>query len=94
MVRRPHIGKTLVNDPELVFLNESAFGIGPAEAGGIREMVGEMENQGKTMFLQEFLDGIRVFNLGRFLLKFFEQLARNSVRRGTLRPQGVSAVHL
>lgn len=51
MKQRLHIAKSLVNDPELVFLDEPTIGLDPAGARDIRDMVREMERQGKTILL-------------------------------------------
>ena len=51
MKQRLHIAKALVNDPELIFLDEPTIGLDPGGARDIREMVREMERQGKTILL-------------------------------------------
>jgi ABC-2 type transport system ATP-binding protein len=51
MKQRLHIAKSLVNDPELVFLDEPTIGLDPAGARDIREMIREMEKWGKTILL-------------------------------------------
>jgi ABC-2 type transport system ATP-binding protein len=51
MKQRLHIAKSLVNDPELIFLDEPTIGLDPAGARDIREMVREMEKWGKTILL-------------------------------------------
>jgi ABC-2 type transport system ATP-binding protein len=51
MKQRLHIAKSLVNDPELIFLDEPTIGLDPAGARDIREMIREMEKWGKTILL-------------------------------------------
>jgi ABC-2 type transport system ATP-binding protein len=51
MKQRLHIAKSLVNDPELIFLDEPTIGLDPAGARDIREMIRQMESWGKTILL-------------------------------------------
>src|SRR5487761_387574 len=51
MKQRLHIAKSLVNDPELIFLDEPTIGLDPAGARDIREMIRQMEKWGKTILL-------------------------------------------
>ncbi len=51
MKQRLHIAKALVHDPELIFLDEPTIGLDPAGARDIRDMIREMERQGKTILL-------------------------------------------
>lgn len=51
MKQRLHIAKALIHDPELIFLDEPTIGLDPAGARDIRNMIREMENQGKTILL-------------------------------------------
>ncbi len=51
MKQRLHIAKALVNDPELIFLDEPTIGLDPAGARDIREMIREMERNGKSILL-------------------------------------------
>ena len=51
MKQRLHIAKALIHDPELIFLDEPTIGLDPAGARDIRDMIREMERQGKTILL-------------------------------------------
>jgi len=51
MKQRLHIAKALVHDPELLVLDEPTIGLDPGGARDIRNMVREMQNQGKTILL-------------------------------------------
>jgi len=51
MKQRLHIAKALVHDPELLVLDEPTIGLDPGGARDIRNMIREMQNQGKTILL-------------------------------------------
>lgn len=51
MKQRLHIAKALVHDPELLVLDEPTIGLDPGGARDIRNMVREMQKQGKTILL-------------------------------------------
>jgi len=51
MKQRLHIAKALVHDPEVLFLDEPTLGLDPAGARDIRNMIREMQKQGKTILL-------------------------------------------
>jgi len=75
MKQRLHIAKALVHDPELVFLDEPTIGLDPGGARDIRNMVREMKQDGKTIFLtthnmfeaDELCDRIAVISKGKIV---------------------------
>ena len=72
MKQRLHIAKALIHDPELVFLDEPTIGLDPGGARDIRNMVRQMKQEGKTIFLtthnmfeaDELCDRIAVISKG------------------------------
>jgi ABC-2 type transport system ATP-binding protein len=75
MKQRLHIAKALIHDPELVFLDEPTIGLDPGGARDIRNMVRQMKEEGKTIFLtthnmfeaDELCDRIAVISKGRIV---------------------------
>jgi ABC-2 type transport system ATP-binding protein len=75
MKQRLHIAKALIHDPELVFLDEPTIGLDPGGARDIRNMVREMKQEGKTIFLtthnmfeaDELCDRIAVISKGKIV---------------------------
>ncbi len=51
MKQRLHIAKALVHDPELLVLDEPTIGLDPGGARDIRNMIRDMQKQGKTILL-------------------------------------------
>jgi ABC-2 type transport system ATP-binding protein len=75
MKQRLHIAKALIHDPELVFLDEPTIGLDPGGARDIRNMVRQMKEEGKTIFLtthnmfeaDELCDRIAVISKGQIV---------------------------
>jgi ABC-2 type transport system ATP-binding protein len=55
MRQRIGIAQALINDPDLVILDEPTDGVDPVGRRDIREMVVQLKNQGKTVFLNSHL---------------------------------------
>ncbi len=55
MLQRMGIAQALTNDPELLFLDEPTDGIDPVGRREIRDLLQELRNQGKTIFLNSHL---------------------------------------
>lgn len=55
MMQRIGIAQALVNDPDLIFLDEPTDGVDPIGRKEIRDMLLELKNQGKTIFLNSHL---------------------------------------
>ena len=51
MKQRLHIARGLIHDPELLFLDEPTIGLDPLAARGLREVIRNLNQQGKTIFL-------------------------------------------
>ncbi len=51
MKQRLHIARTLIHDPELVFLDEPTIGLDPVGARDLRQMVRNMQAENKTILL-------------------------------------------
>lgn len=55
MLQRLGIAQALINDPELLFLDEPTDGIDPVGRREVRDILLELRNQGKTIFLNSHL---------------------------------------
>lgn len=51
MKQRLHIARTLLNDPEVLFLDEPSIGLDPVAARDIRQVVRDLRDQKKTILL-------------------------------------------
>ena len=51
MLQRVGLAQSLINDPEIVFLDEPMSGLDPIGRREIRELIAEMREQGKTVFM-------------------------------------------
>jgi len=55
MKQRIGIAQALINDPEIVFLDEPTDGVDPEGRSEIREMIGELREEGRTVFINTHL---------------------------------------
>jgi len=55
MMQRLGLAQALVNDPELLFLDEPTDGVDPVGRKEIRDVLRNLRNQGKTIFLNSHL---------------------------------------
>lgn len=55
MLQRLGIAQALINDPQLIFLDEPTDGIDPVGRREIRDLLSELRDQGKTIFLNSHL---------------------------------------
>ena len=51
MRQRLHIARGLLHDPEVLFLDEPTIGLDPVGARELRETIGALREQGKTILL-------------------------------------------
>jgi len=51
MKQRLHVARTLLHDPELLFLDEPTIGLDPVGARDLRQMVRNLQDEGKTILL-------------------------------------------
>ena len=51
MLQRVGLAQSLINDPEIVFLDEPMSGLDPIGRREIRELIAEIRTQGKTVFV-------------------------------------------
>ncbi len=51
MKQRLHIARTLIHDPEVLFLDEPSIGLDPVAARDIRQVVRNLQEEGKTILL-------------------------------------------
>ncbi|MFB3883281.1 MAG: ATP-binding cassette domain-containing protein [Armatimonadota bacterium] len=73
--QRLFVALALVNDPELVFLDELTTGLDPQARRGVWELIAEMRNRGKTVFLtthfmeeaERLCDRVAILDHGRIV---------------------------
>lgn len=77
MTQRMGVAQALTNDPDLLFLDEPTDGIDPVGRREIRDLLKELRDQGKTIFLNSHLlsevervsDEVAIMKGGRLLQK-------------------------
>ncbi|MBN2367297.1 MAG: ABC transporter ATP-binding protein, partial [Calditrichaeota bacterium] len=77
MLQRLGIAQALINDPDLLFLDEPTDGIDPVGRREIRDILVDLRNRGKTIFLNSHLlsevervsDEIAILKNGRLIQK-------------------------
>jgi len=75
MLQRLGLAQALINDPELVVLDEPTSALDPLARVRVRELLADMRNSGKTVFLSSHLlsevelisDRVAVLNRGRLV---------------------------
>lgn len=73
MVQRVGIAQSLINDPELVFLDEPMSGLDPLGRREVRDLILELKREGKTIFFSTHIlsdaetlcDRVAILNRGR-----------------------------
>lgn len=75
MMQRLGLAQALLNDPELIFLDEPTDGVDPIGRKEIRNLLLELKNQGKTIFLNSHIlqevelvaDRVAILNKGQIV---------------------------
>jgi len=75
MMQRLGLAQSLINDPELIFLDEPTDGVDPIGRKEIRDILLELKNRSKTIFLNSHLlseveqitDRVGILNKGKLL---------------------------
>lgn len=75
MMQRLGLAQAMINDPELIFLDEPTDGVDPIGRKEIRDILVDLKNQGKTIFLNSHLlsevelitDRVAILNKGVLL---------------------------
>ncbi|MGF3142705.1 ABC transporter ATP-binding protein [Facklamia sp. P13064] len=75
MKQRLQIARSLLNDPEIIFFDESSIGLDPEGANKLRDVIKELSYRGKTILLtthymseaQELCDRIAIINHGEII---------------------------
>ena len=75
MMQRLGLAQSIIHDPEIVFLDEPTDGIDPVGRKEIRDILKELKNQGKTIFLNSHLlsevelvsDRVAILNDGKLV---------------------------
>jgi ABC-2 type transport system ATP-binding protein len=73
MQQRVGLAQSLINDPEIVFLDEPMSGLDPIGRREIRELIAELRDQGKTVFMSTHIlsdiealcDNVAILRKGR-----------------------------
>jgi len=75
MMQRLGLAQAMINDPDLIFLDEPTDGVDPVGRKEIRDILLELKNKGKTIFLNSHLlsevelitDRVGILNKGKML---------------------------
>lgn len=75
MMQRIGLAQSMINDPEIIFLDEPTDGVDPIGRKEIRDILLDMKNQGKTIFLNSHLlsevelitDRVAILNEGKLI---------------------------
>ncbi len=76
MKQRLHIARSLINDPDVLFLDEPTIGLDPVAARELRETIYGLKARGKTIFLTShymyeidaLCDQVAVLNRGQIIM--------------------------
>ncbi|MBK7106153.1 MAG: ABC transporter ATP-binding protein [Ignavibacteriae bacterium] len=75
MMQRLGLAQAIIHDPEIIFLDEPTDGIDPVGRKEIRDILKDLKNQGKTLFLNSHLlsevelvsDKVAILNEGKLI---------------------------
>ncbi len=88
MKQRLHIARTLLNDPEMLFLDEPTIGLDPVAAREVRQMIRNLQSENKTILLtthymfeaDALCQRIAVINHGRIIALDTPEALKSNVR--------------
>jgi ABC-2 type transport system ATP-binding protein len=102
MMQRLGLAQALINDPELIFLDEPTDGVDPIGRIEIRELLAQLKQEGKTIFLNSHLlsetemicDRVGILNKGKLLREstvkeLIEKAEEFTVKTETEIPEGI-----
>lgn len=77
MIQRLQIGRGLINDPEILFMDEPTVGLDPLGAHMLRDIIRKLQDEGKTVLLtthylpeaEELCDRIVILNHGKIVAR-------------------------
>lgn len=88
MKQRLHIARTLLNDPEMLFLDEPTIGLDPVAAREVRQVILNLQSENKTILLtthymfeaDALCQRIAVINHGRIIALDTPEALKSNVR--------------
>jgi ABC-2 type transport system ATP-binding protein len=88
MKQRLHIARTLLNDPEMLFLDEPTIGLDPVAAREVRQVIRNLQSENKTILLtthymfeaDALCQRIAVINHGRIIALDTPEALKSNVR--------------
>jgi ABC-2 type transport system ATP-binding protein len=87
MLQRVGLAQSLVNDPEIVFLDEPMSGLDPVGRREVRDLIAELRDEGKTVFMcshilsdiEVLCDQVAILKKGRLAqVGHLDELRRNT----------------
>jgi ABC-2 type transport system ATP-binding protein len=87
MLQRVGLAQSLVNDPEIVFLDEPMSGLDPVGRREVRDLIAELRDEGKTVFMcshilsdiEVLCDRVAILKQGRLAqVGFLDELRRKT----------------
>ena len=87
MLQRVGLAQSLVNDPEIVFLDEPMSGLDPVGRREVRDLIGELRDEGKTVFMcshilsdiEVLCDRVAILKRGRLAqVGYLDELRRST----------------
>ena len=75
MLQRVGLAQCLINDPKLIFMDEPMSGLDPVGRRQVRELIAELRNDGKTVFMSSHIltdiealcDNVAILNGGKLV---------------------------
>ncbi len=92
MLQRVGLAQSLINDPEIVFMDEPMSGLDPVGRRQVRELIAELRNNGKTVFMSSHIltdiealcDNVAILRAGKLVEagKLDELLSASGIESG------------